>query len=254
MISFQDAKTALFSPTLRMRQESVSGFQKDRALEEVFRLTPRPDTLRTTRRSVDRRQTENTVSNWMDHQGEMPSPPQEQDRSVVDRLEMRKQARKATLLRQRAISGTRSIASDPADFMVSSAFNDHFHSNEAVNDGDDELNTHDDDGAIERESRLSHSHVSSSHKEDADGYFVTPRAHLSTTRLSSTASSRKTRFPDTIAPPGSSPPRRRPHIRNMSTNTSTSLFPYYIAGLFMGAPERELQKGELYQNRDLQGQ
>jgi hypothetical protein len=209
-----------------MRQESVSGFQKDRALEEVFRLTPRPDTLRTTRRSVDRRQTENTVSNWMDHQGEIPSPPQEQDRSVVDRLEMRKQARKATLLRQRAISGTRSIASDPADFMASSAFNDNLENNEAVDDGDDELNPHDDDGAMERRSRLSNSQPSSLHKEDTDGYFVTPRAHYDIGKLSSTASSRKARFPGTLAPPKPSPPKRRPHIRNMSSNTSTSFIIY----------------------------
>jgi hypothetical protein len=161
VISFQETRAGLFSPNLRMRQESVAGFQKDKALDEVFRLAPRGDTLRTTRRSVERRQTQNVVNNWMDHQSGIASPPQEQDRAVVDRLEMRRQ-RNATLRRRginREISGTRSVASDPAEFMTTGHFHDQFQAskNELPNlnnedaigqtdaDGDDELVTNDDD-------------------------------------------------------------------------------------------------------------
>jgi len=209
-----------------MRQESVAGFQKDRALEEVFRLAPRPDTLlRTTRRSSDRRRTENTISNWMEHQGDLPTSPQEQDRSVVDRLEMRRQARRATLLRYRAFSGTRSVASDPADFMASSALQNHLETNAALDDGDDELNTYEDDddynndGAVVTPFRLSNRRVSISHSEENGGYFVTPRAHHGATKLSSATSSPKEHVSDTQAPPKSSFPRRRAHVRNNTSNT-----------------------------------
>ena len=247
LVSFQDSGPGLFSPNLRLRQESVAGFQKDKALDEVFRLAPKGDTLRNTRRSVERRQTHNVVSKWMDHQSGIASPPQEQDRAVVDRLEMRRQARNATL-RRRAISrdmtGARSVASDPEDFMTHGGFYDNTqasqndlprHSTEDVigqtdADGDDELVTNDDDEGQTLDKRirtnLSRSHNSSgSHKENGDDeedYFRTPAAvRLSEVHPSSVASSsRKNRFQsNTLAPPKPSPPRRRGHDRNVSTQT-----------------------------------
>lgn len=245
LVSFAQG-TGLFSPNLRMRQESIAGFQKDNALDEVFRLPPRGDTLRTTRRSVERRQTQNVVNNWMDHQSGIASTPQEQDRDVVDRLEMRRQ-RNATLRRRaisREISGTRSVASDPAEFMSTSKFhgqldgsendlpnlNNEYAIGQTDADGDDELVTNDDDEGqtLDKRSRtnLSRSQVlSDSDKEnesDGEDYFRTPTAvRLGEAQPSSVASSsRKNRFPsNTLAPPKMSPPRRRAHDRNISTNT-----------------------------------
>ncbi|TVY49034.1 Calcium channel, partial [Lachnellula occidentalis] len=220
LVSFQDSKQGLFSPGARTRHESTAGFQKDKALDEVFRLAPRPDTLRSTQKSVERRKS-NMVNNWMDHQGSQASPPQEQDRSIVDRLETRRQARRATMLKQRGISGNRSVASDPAEFMSTGPFHDqdanqdefaNQHIDGHTDDGDDELVTNDDDEGL----TLDHprSHITPAEDEsDEEGYFQTPTGG---TRLSPT-SSKKARFP--IDDPKSSPPRRRVHNRNVSTNT-----------------------------------
>jgi Ion transport protein len=236
VISFQDAKPGLFSPSIRMRQESVAGYQKDRALDEVFRLAPRADTLRTSRKSLERRQKLNVVNNWMDHQSGIASPPQEQDRSVVDRLEMRRQARKATLMRHRGVSGTRSVASDPVGFMSTRSFgeqqgddltttpdiNDH-----TDGDGDDELNTYEDPderATLTKDTITNQSHATSSGKETSDNeedYFLTPNAPR-LPQLSGSASSPKGQLPPHVtatAHPKLSPPKRRGHNRNLSTNT-----------------------------------
>lgn len=230
LVSFQDGKAGLFSPSVRIRQDSVSGYQKDRALEEVFRLAP--DTLRNNRRGVTRRQTQNVVNNWMDHQSGIVSPPIEQDRSVVDRLEMRRKERQATMLRHRGISGTRSVASDPAEFMSSDIFHDPrsgdrpTSNDEADNgDGDDELaETHDDDEGmtldrIPSRSRAS-SHTPNFNKESVtEDYFTTPKAaRLNTLQFPPSSVSSRGQL---LEPPRSSPPgkQRRSHDRNMSTNT-----------------------------------
>jgi hypothetical protein len=231
LVSFQDAKLALFSPSIRMRQESVGGFQKDRALDEVFRLAPRPDTIRTTRKNPDRSQTHNVVSNWMDHQSGIASPPQEQDRSIVDRLEMRRQARKASMLKQRGISGTRSVASDPAEFMTMGGFNDSLDNDtpdqddgvgQTDADGDDELNTHDEDEGLTLDKRTGTSRsrrTNSDSDHEDESYFRTPTAvKVNAPKLSSSSSSRK-HIPSGSTPAHKSPPRRRLHDRNLSTNT-----------------------------------
>lgn len=230
VISFQDMKLALFSPSVRMRQESVAGFQKDRALEEVFRLAPRPNTIRTTRKSLDRRQTHNVVSNWMDHHSGIASPPQEQDGSIVDRLETRRQARKASM-RQQGISGARSVASDPAEFMAKGGFDDLLAPDQddvigqTDADGDDELATHDDhddDEGVTLDKRTGTSRSQATDSEDANeegSYFRTPTAvKVNAPKLSSSSSSRK-HHPSRSASATKSPPRRRAHQRNQSTNT-----------------------------------
>ncbi|RDW69847.1 hypothetical protein BP6252_08867 [Coleophoma cylindrospora] len=235
LVSFRDP--SVFSPGVRMRQESVAGFQKDKALDEVFRLAPRPDTLRNTRKSFDRQQAQNVVQNWMNtHDGIASSPP-EQDRSIVERLEMRKRTRNGSMLRRRGlsreISGTRSVASDPAEFMSSGAFYNHDRSpglemppdeiaGQSDADGDDELVTNDendDEGmTFDKRSRLSQSHPADSDKENG-GYFRTPiAARFAASNLSSSLASSRQRFPEALAPPTSSS-RRNMHDRNMSTNT-----------------------------------
>ena len=229
VVSFHDMKLGLFSPSIRMRQESVAGYQKDRALEEVFRLAPRPNTIRTTRKSLDRRQTHKVVSNWMDHHSGIASPPQEQDHSIVDRLETRRQARKASM-KQRGISGTRSVASDPAEFMSKGGFDNALSpdQDDAVAqtdaDGDDELATyddHDDDEGVTLDKRTgtSRSRVSDSDDNGNKSYFRTPTAvKINAPKLSSSSSSRKYQ-PSGSAPATKSPPHRRAHHRNQSTNT-----------------------------------
>lgn len=217
IISFQENKL-LFSPSVRMRQESVAGFQKDRALDEVFRLAPRPDTLRNAQKSMERRH--NVVNNWMEHQGDTASPPQEQDRSVVDRLETRRQARRATMLRQRGISGTRSVASDPAEFMSSNPFGDADDDlpdlrSQAVghedDDGDDELVTNDDDdrGTLDKTHSRRHDSENSEADEGEEDYFTTPNTMVKRSSVSSAK-------PLPNKTPKSSPPRFRSHNRNVS--------------------------------------
>lgn len=233
LVSFQDAKAGLFSPSIRMRQDSISGFHKDRALDEVFRL--QPETMRNTRRSVERRQTHNVVSNWMDHP-QVASPPVEQDRTIVDRLEKNKQARQAFLLKKRRISGGRSVASDPAEFVSTSAFFDQMDNERAASDeqadngdGDDELNTYDDDEGmtldrVPSRSRASSQGASFINKEsEAEDYFTTPRTvRRDKSYVPSSISSQANRSSNSnfLAPPRVSPPRqRRSHDRNMSTAT-----------------------------------
>ncbi|KAI9679403.1 MAG: hypothetical protein M1817_005425 [Caeruleum heppii] len=121
------ASVNLFSPQSRMRQESVLGFRKDQALDEVFRRPFDSTNPRTGQKSQERRKNSNVVSHWMQGMGSdgKASPPAEQDRSVVDRLETRRQTpRRSTDRRRRLRSGTRnfteatrSVASDPEDFM-----------------------------------------------------------------------------------------------------------------------------------------
>jgi len=239
VISFQENRPGLFSPNLRMRsthQESIAGFQKDKALDEVFRLAPRDDTIRNTRKGIDRTKTLNVVNNWMDHQGGEASPPLEQDRAVVDRLEMRRQARNASMLRRRGISreisGTRSVASDPAEFM-STGFYDRpgISDNDLQNvnnddgpgqtdaDGDDELVTNDDDEGQTLDKHTNQSHISNSDKENEseEDYFHTPTANRHTPKFSSSVSS--TKKSNLLSIPKPSPPKRRSHTRNASTAT-----------------------------------
>lgn len=116
----------VFSPGRRiLREPSVVSFHKDQALEEVFRRPFRGSTVRTTANDMetDRRHSTNAVDKWMqiaENEGG-PMPPEDQPRSVVERLEHRRpNARRAmTSDRLRAVrsrdfsTATRSVASDP---------------------------------------------------------------------------------------------------------------------------------------------
>ena len=128
-LGFDDPKKAfsLFSPTNRLRAGSVASFHKDQALDEVFRRPYRDTSRQGGRQLSERRKTTHVVDNWMqgmDSDGKA-SPPIEQDRSVLERLETRRRRmRRPEILRSRALSGqraftdaTRSIASDPEDFL-----------------------------------------------------------------------------------------------------------------------------------------
>ncbi|KAL8930954.1 MAG: hypothetical protein Q9208_000055 [Pyrenodesmia sp. 3 TL-2023] len=162
----------LFSPAHgRLREPSVATFHKDRVLAEVFRKPFMDNTIRNVQKSQDRRKTSNVVNHWMSGLGPdgTASPPLEQDPKVVDRLEARRLAhRRSQLLQRRAQArrgpsvtvGTMSVASDPAEFSLTGAFNSpdprpHDSNLPPMNldeipqqtdaDGDDELVTNDDD-------------------------------------------------------------------------------------------------------------
>ncbi|KAK5121447.1 hypothetical protein LTR85_005280 [Meristemomyces frigidus] len=116
----------VFSPGRRFREPSVVNYHKERALDEVFRKPFRGSTVRTTTREMnpERRNSTNVVDKWMqaaENEGGA-SPPMEQPRSVLERLEHgRPKFRRAITTDRmrnaklsRDFSGvTRSLASDP---------------------------------------------------------------------------------------------------------------------------------------------
>lgn len=112
----------LFSPKPgpRVREASVATWRKDRALEAVFRR-PFEGTLRDPSKSQTRKRTSTVVNNWMQDLGEdgVLSPPQEQDRAIVDGLEGYQSLHQRSRFprkRRDFTNVTRSIASDPEDF------------------------------------------------------------------------------------------------------------------------------------------
>ncbi|KKY27003.1 putative cation channel family [Phaeomoniella chlamydospora] len=241
----------LFSPR-RVREPSIATFQKDRALEEVFRR-PFRDASRDVGASQERRKSSNAVNNWMnniDAQG-LLSPPQEQDRSVLDHLE----AKKATLRfrgsqKSRGVRDftSRSVASNPEDYFSNAEFqaprrspgvDEHGTSfAEAAQhtdaDGDDELLTNEPDEDERTDDRLAsvdEDGVLSSTVRRV-GYFNNrmplPRSRPKSPELSTSYSSQKaprfqlTRTTETRpASRRQSPTRqKRPsHSRNVSTAT-----------------------------------
>lgn len=237
-VSFHEHRVGMFSPSVRMRHDSIAGFQKDTALDEVFRLAPRGDTLRISRKTPGRSETHNNINNWMDHQGSVVSLPQEEDHSVVDRPDLRRRARWGRRGISREMSGTRTVASDPAEFLSTGDFQDHlpqsqndlFHAeNEMAGqsdaDGGDELFTNDDDEedqTLDKHTPTNRSRASNSdggNKSDED-YFHTPAEAPLRDHISSSFMSRHEPFPDhTPADIKPSPSKRRHHNRNISTNT-----------------------------------
>ncbi|KAK2675867.1 hypothetical protein RAB80_008052 [Fusarium oxysporum f. sp. vasinfectum] len=122
-ISFMDpvSRAAIFSPSIRVREESVAGFQKDRALEEVFRRLPDPLTLRTQRRQ-ERRKTQTAIRNWMDQHDDNDASPgnwQTPD-GAMPPWQRRSSVGLARTTNLRRVSDVRSTASDPADRMSNS--------------------------------------------------------------------------------------------------------------------------------------
>lgn len=117
----------VFSPGHRLREPSVISFHKDRALDEVFRRPFKGSTVRTTAREMDgeRRNSTNAVDHWMElaeNEGGA-SPPLEQPRSVLERLEHRRPPIRRAMTAQQSrqmgkrsrefSSATKSVVSDP---------------------------------------------------------------------------------------------------------------------------------------------
>ncbi|GAD97733.1 integral membrane channel protein, putative [Paecilomyces variotii No. 5] len=119
-----------FSPNARrrVREPSIATYQKDRALDEVFRRPFAGDTTRYMARDEDRRKTSNIVKDWMRGMEPEPAhPPDEQDPDEVNRLEALPQRPRPSLQRRNRLGTirdftetTRSVASDPEEFINNS--------------------------------------------------------------------------------------------------------------------------------------
>ncbi|EEY14756.1 conserved hypothetical protein [Verticillium alfalfae VaMs.102] len=187
---------AMFSPNVRVREESVVGFQKDRALEEVFRRGPGIATLRSHRRN-ERRKTQNAIRNWMEQHDEVGSSPGNREWPTLDskaarpdwhrRFSMNRDYRPNRL---RQFSDLRSAASDPADMMsqghpaidASLSRNEkNFRRGEEVKDqtdadGDDELVTNDEEEEDEMTNAGDHQRTRYEKHTEQEDYFTTAQA------------------------------------------------------------------------------
>lgn len=246
------AQLNLFSPKQnRLREPSVATFQKDKALDEVFRRPFRDNTIRNTQKSHERRKTSNVVNNWMQNMGPdgTASPPVEQDQSVLDRLEARRLAHKRSQLVLRRRHGkytrdfteaTASIVSDPEEFFAAGQTRNLL-SRRQVSDlpsismdeaprqtdaeGDDELVTNDEDELItlDRPSATPGDKNERNTKHQQEDYFQrTPTAKPRIPHFDSALSAQiRASPPRQLAAVRSNlqRPSRASHIRNASTNT-----------------------------------
>lgn len=247
----------VFSPGNRLREPSITTFHKDRALEEVFRRPFRDTTLRerapTNAYPLGRRNSSNVVSDWMKRMGSEGGDavaPQDDSRSMLDRLEWRKRP----VLRRTKTTGpaiqrrnkhplsTARAASDPDDNI--SPFSRPIIEEEepegpqqTEDDGDDELLTNDeeehgsehgsehtakDSNAAKRQSRRSTPNNGTTSGEE---YFRTPMTVRPRTPKTSTPAKIMSPTASSInLVSETSPSKRRgrnkpTHSRNLSTNT-----------------------------------
>ncbi|KAI1107447.1 hypothetical protein F4804DRAFT_297079 [Jackrogersella minutella] len=236
-ISFTDPGSrgaALFSPNLRTREESVAGFQKDRALDEVFRRPPDVSTIRNQRRQ-ERRKTQTAIRNWMDNNDEIgerlshwptiDSRPSHSQR----RMSMGRDFPK----RFRHVSDVRSAASDPVDLISNNAFpvsnirelngqiveQQARYKDQTEADGDDEFVTNDEDE--EDEMIIANRRGSKAGGQEQEDYFTTPTTlRRRSTIPSSRSPSPRHQSPSITSPQaGSQPLRQGLHSRTLSTNT-----------------------------------
>ncbi|KAI9789719.1 MAG: hypothetical protein M1835_001483 [Candelina submexicana] len=231
----------LFSPAIRLREPSVATHQ-DRALAEVFR--PFKESIRQySQRSRNRRSASNVVNDWMQDMGPdgVASPPVEQDRAVVDKLEARRLTLRGNQLLDKRLRGqkrksslaTRSVVSDPEDFFsqgprreLHSLIEDpdpHDTSFDSLpeptdGDGDDELvTTEEEDPATSAQGRSG----------TEEGFLQTPtNARARTPQLPANSPAAHARFASSEGRPGGircSPPAGQPgrsmHQRNFSSST-----------------------------------
>ncbi|EAS28590.1 integral membrane channel protein [Coccidioides immitis RS] len=113
--------------TFRLREPSIATHQKDEALEQVFRRPFRQTAHRVRQDTRAQHKSNAIVSDWMRDigPGGIAEPPDEEDQAVLERLEQRRilcfpgaRRRLKHSLRDPTIT-TRSVASDPEDFVNS---------------------------------------------------------------------------------------------------------------------------------------
>ena len=254
-LAFLNQAQEVFSPGRRLREPSVISFHKDRALDEVFRKPFKGSTLRTTTREMDpeRRNSTNVVDNWMqlaENEGGA-SPPLEQSRSVLERLETRRPRfrRAATSDRTRTKFGrdfstaTRSVASDPDRLSLMPSRPQRIEEESELVDPSMETVTQETDADAGDEDNGSSDHVNPMFGESAlsvakkenrppgddsdEEYHATPSAGNGRSPLMQMSSAARARLLDT---PGllqdstnihqaRANGQRRPHMRNVSSAT-----------------------------------
>lgn len=229
------SRAAALTPSLRFREVSMAGFQKDRALEEVFRRAPDLAPSRSQRRS-DRRKTQSQIRSWMDqHEGDYPQSPRQFSTiySRVDRLSRRESWNGQRPERLRHLWDVRSAASDPAELYSNTAYtipSGHYNdgiarrdyaveaNNNTDADGDDELLTNEEDEEDNATNSRSRDHHSQSPVEE--DYFTTPlAARYGTLASTSHGSSTGPQSRMAVSPHVGPPRRQGMHSRTLSTNT-----------------------------------
>lgn len=240
----------IFSPKQnRLREPSVATFHKDRALDEVFRRPFRGNTIRNTQKSVERRKTE-VVDSWMQNMGPngTASPPVEQDRSVLEKLEARRLAHRRSQMAMRRgqagqgrnfTEGTMSMMSDPEDFASTGQTRTLLRRREDSDllpmsideaprqtdaDGDDELVTNDEDemATLDRPSVTPHRDQFANNQQNEDYFQRTPTARPRIPHFNSVIANQiRSSPPKQVAAVRNNVQRqvRTSHMRNVSSNT-----------------------------------
>ncbi|KAI7918110.1 hypothetical protein M0657_007768 [Pyricularia oryzae] len=227
---------ALFSPNVRVREESVVGYQKDHALEEVFRRAPGLTTLRTQRRN-ERRQTQTAIRHWMDQNEGYSESPQVGNLSAMgSNFGGPEWQRRISLVRDRPrrfpnMPDVRSVASDPADLISNAPYPSFVNprydvrsrfaraeaeikdNTDAEGDGDDELVTNDDEDEDDKATNTADPVRAASSEVFDEDYFTTPVTARFGVLAGSSPESHRERGP--ISPR----PRKGLHNRTLSTNT-----------------------------------
>ncbi|KAF2129448.1 hypothetical protein P153DRAFT_340297 [Dothidotthia symphoricarpi CBS 119687] len=169
----------------RLREPSVTTFHKDRALEEVFRRPFRDTSVpAASKYPSGRRNSSNVVSDWMKKMNDDDeyNPPQEDARSILDRLEGRnrpyfRRARTAGQPRRKLpFPSSKRAASDPDDIISPFArpiaeeeepdMNIDDEPQQTDADGDDELLTNDEDDRANSDTQVTPKNRTPSDKEN----------------------------------------------------------------------------------------
>jgi hypothetical protein len=240
----------LFSPGRMLREPSVISFHKDRALDEVFRKPYRGSTIRTTTQGMDpeRRNSATVVDRWMQNADEQggASPPVEQPRSVVERLENRKPpirrantiGLRSSMLGRNFSTATRSMTSDPDRLSTSASRRPkkideedetadelaEVQPQETDADGDDEQPEDESDnvtpGVGESVSVVDHKRNETGDDDSESEYFQTPAPIRTFTPLSTAAQARLREIPDVLQLQARPLAKRQGHHqRNASSGT-----------------------------------
>lgn len=242
----------VFSPGTRLREPSITTFRKDRALEEVFRRPFRDPSIQAPSNPLGRRNSSNVVTDWMKNLGneEYAFPPQEDTRSLLDRLEGRarpglRRTKTASHVQQRRrppLTSTRTMASDPDDNLnpfqrpIAEEEEPDIRTEDTqqqteADDGDDELLTNDEEdrGTSDRITRNTEdldkeNRHQAGYETSEDEFFrtpmtVKPRSLARTPARASSPSSSGFQKPVEMSPGKKHDQQKPSHNRNWSTNT-----------------------------------
>ncbi|WEW56945.1 hypothetical protein PRK78_002404 [Emydomyces testavorans] len=233
----------LFTPgnTFRLREPSIATHQKDEALEEVFRRPFRQSTRRMKQNTRGQHRSNTVVNDWMQDIGSdsVTRPPEEDDQNVLKQLEQRRKLQFRARSRQLKGSlrdfttSTRSIASDPEEFLnsayahrnIPAVAREHGYplgrqlTHQTGVEGDDELSS---DQHHEQETTSRHQDSTTSSRvhegDDEDELASETRGPTSSPKRSSRPSTVKVLSRRNSLICGLNSPRRR-HTRNLSSTT-----------------------------------